>query len=141
MTTLLRLGVSSSYISTVWIRRKSTHNPYLHSTTLKNTKPKEGTNNHCVFGDAYVAVSCSDSEERKTDGTEPLCSISDARRTDIAIPEKRASRASVSACPTHASRVPALVDPFFAFQRISPDIASTPLKIVGRHGDLSITTV
>ena len=36
---------------------------------------------------------------------------------------------------------PALVDPFFAFQPISPDIASTPLKIVGRHGDLSITAV
>ena len=36
------------------------------------------------FGDAYVAVSSSDSEERKTDGTEPLCSISDARRPDVA---------------------------------------------------------
>ena len=112
------------------------------STPRRSRTPntKEGTTNHCVSV-MRVAVSRSGSEERKTDGTDPLCTISDARRPDIAIPEKRASRASVSACPTHAYRVPALVDPFFAFQRISPDIASTLLKNVGRRGDLSITPV
>ena len=55
---------------------------------LKNTKPKERTINHCIFGDACVAVSSSGRERRKTDGIEPLCSISDARRPDVAIPEK-----------------------------------------------------